>query len=358
MAEIARQPKGTFAISLDFELIWGTLDLFGTSGFGKDCMAERDQVIDRLLELFVDFEVPATWCTIGHLFLDRCQPQDGVKHPEIVRPSHKWYPHDWFAHDPCGTEDSQPLFYGRSLISKIRSCPVPQEIGSHSFSHIIFGDEGCSRQAAESDLAACVQAAGEVGLRLRSFVFPRNEPGHIDLLADHGFICYRGPEPNDWISPKWPSMVGRLARLAEVILASTPPVVAPVREDRIINIPGSMIYFPSHGLRRHIPMSLRVKRAVKGLNEAAAQKRIFHLWFHPTNMAGNQSTMGAMFDGLRRILQHAAALRDRGVIDFLSMVQIAEAAMNPAPLLGDRAQVAVQSEHSVVDARAAVPIGD
>src|SRR5690348_14395079 len=108
-------PRGVFTISLDFELIWGTLDHSGPEGFRRDCEAEREIVV-RLLDLLVEFDVSATWCILGHLFLDHCAAQDGVKHPEIVRPTHSWCPGDWFAHDPCGTEESAPTFYGRSLV--------------------------------------------------------------------------------------------------------------------------------------------------------------------------------------------------------------------------------------------------
>ena len=51
-----------------------------------------------------------------------------------------WERGDWFEHDPCTTETLAPTFFGRSLVEKIRACPTPQEIGSHSFSHVIFGD--------------------------------------------------------------------------------------------------------------------------------------------------------------------------------------------------------------------------
>jgi peptidoglycan/xylan/chitin deacetylase (PgdA/CDA1 family) len=316
---------GIFTISLDFELIWGTLDLFGPEGFRGDCEIERSAVIDRLLELFIEFDVPATWCILGHLFLDHCDVVDGVKHPEIVRAEHQWCANDWFEHDPCGAEESAPLFLGKSLIEKIRSCSVPQEIGSHSFSHVIFGDRGCSRDAAQSELAACVKLAEESGIQLRSFAFPRNQIGHLDLLAKYGFACYRGPEPNWYQSPRWPAAVRRLSHLGEVITAAEPPVVEPEdRGDGLVNIPGSMIYFPRHGLRRYLPMYLRVRRAVKGLRAAARRGRIFHLWFHPTNLAGDQQTMDAMFGGLRRILEYASRMREKGQLEILTMGGIAE----------------------------------
>jgi hypothetical protein len=59
-----------------------------------------------------------------------------------------------------------------------------------------------------------------------------------------------------------------------------------------------------------------VARAVKGLDAAAEQRRIFHLWFHPTNLA---IEMDAMFDGLRQILGRAAALRRAGDLSIKPM---------------------------------------
>ncbi len=254
---------GVFTISLDFELIWGTLDLFGPERFRKACAAERN-LIDRLLALFAEFGISATWCTLGHLFLDCCGHDNDGKHPEIVRPRHAWCEGDWFEHDPGGTEETAPLFLGRSLLEKIRACPVSQEIGSHSFSHVIFGDAGCSRETARSEIAECVRLAQEQGIELRSFAFPRNQVGHLDVLKEYGFTCFRGPEPVWYEKRRYPELVKRLARLWELLSIATPPTLLPVESAKgLWNIPGSMIYFPMHGFRRLLPLSWRVKRCAQ-----------------------------------------------------------------------------------------------
>jgi hypothetical protein len=41
----------------------------------------------------------------------------------------------------------------------------------------------------------CVRLADEASLALRSFAFPGNRVGHLDVLREFGFTCYRGPEP-------------------------------------------------------------------------------------------------------------------------------------------------------------------
>jgi peptidoglycan/xylan/chitin deacetylase (PgdA/CDA1 family) len=311
-----------FTLSLDFELIWGTLDRGGLERFRHACEVEREVVIDRLLALLAEFDISATWCIVGHLFLSSCSRVDRMKHPEIVRPTHSWSEGDWFSHDPCGTEASDPIFYGASLIEKILACPVPQEIGCHSFSHVIFGDEGCSRETAVSELAECVRLARDWGVELRSLAFPRNSVGHLDVLREHGIKCYRGPEPVWWERPTVPSTAKRGGHLLDVLTARRPPVMLPQRVgDELWNIPGSMMLFPMHGRRRHIPASLRVRRAMKGLERAAQERRIFHLWFHPTNLADETARM---FEALNTIFEHVKALRSTGELAVAPMASLPE----------------------------------
>jgi hypothetical protein len=317
--------RGVFTLSLDFELIWGTRDIAGLT-FAPQCEIERAVVIDRLLDLLHRYEVRATWCTLGHLFLHSCTHEVGGKHPDIVRPAHAWCDGDWFETDPCSDEASDGIWYARSLIQRIRQCPTAQEIGSHTFSHVIFGDPGCSREAARSELQKCVEVARDFDpdLDLVSLAFPRNAVGHLDVVRDVGFRCYRGPEPHWYARPRVPPALRRAAHLFDVLLARTPPVVEVVeRLPGLWDIPGSMIFFPSHGLRGHLPMAQRVRRARRGLRRAAHERRIFHLWLHPTNLVDD---MEGMFAGLEAVLRDAAQRRSAGTLDIASM-----ASLLPAP---------------------------
>ena len=313
--------RGAFVLSLDFELIWGTLDKRGPEGFRRACERERSEVFGAFLSLLEEFEIPATWCVLGHLMLDSCVPVNGRKHPEIVRPTHAWQQGDWFAHDPSSDEDRAPIFYGRSLVERLLEARVAQEIGCHSFSHVIFGDPGCSRETAESEVRACVQAAGELGITPRSFAFPRNRVGHLDVLRQYGFTCFRGPEPTWYMGGgRAPGRLRRAAHLADVVVARRPPVVVPELTQGLINIPASMMFFPAHGVRRHIPVSRRVRRALKGVERAAREQRIMHLWFHPTNLADETD---AMLAGLRSVFAEVARRRERGELDVLPMGELA-----------------------------------
>jgi hypothetical protein len=317
--------RGAFVLSLDFELIWGTVDAFGPEAFRAACERERDHVFGRLVDLLDQYEIRATWCVLGHIMLGSCAPVNGRKHPEIVRPRHAWHPQDWFRHDPCGDERTDPIFYGRSLVQRLLVSPTPQEIGGHGFSHVVLGDPGCSRETAESELRASAEAARELGVTLRSFAFPRNRVGHLDVLREYGFTCFRGPEPT-WHGGGTGGLTGahrRAGHLLDVVTARRPPVGVPEMAQGLVNIPASMAYFPMHGSRRHIPISRRVARILKGVESARRKKRVFHLWFHPTNLADHTDTM---LRGLESVFESVADRRERGEIEVLPMGELADRA--------------------------------
>lgn len=309
---------GSFVLSIDTELAWGCMDIGGIEYFRRDYEKTRE-IIDRLLDLLVEYEISAVWAIVGHLFLDGCRPVNGIKHPEITRANHSWWKQDWFSLDPATDIETDPLWYGRDIVTKIKNCPVPQEIASHSFSHVIFGDPGCSREAARSEVKRCVELALEMGITLSSFVFPRNSPGHLEVLAEQGFTCFRGEDPC-WYGPL-PRPVRKIAHVLDQFFAVQPPVVEPkIVDSGLVCLPGSQIYIPAHGFRRLIPVASRVKKAAKGLEKAVKEGKTFHLWFHPFNLARRTD---ALFIGLEGIFRKVTELRAGGTLVIRTMRETA-----------------------------------
>jgi hypothetical protein len=141
---------------------------------------------------------------------------------------------------------------------------------------VIFGDNGCSRETARSEVTACLELAREFGITMRSFAFPRDQVGHLDVLREHGFTCYRGAEPalvREIVFAKAGKATG--APVGRADCGPTPYGIARVDCGRNLEHPGIDDYFPMHGLRRFIPLSRRVKRVVKGLDAAARQNESF-----------------------------------------------------------------------------------
>lgn len=310
--------RGAFAISIDTELAWGSFDR-------PDRMARFDlerrsrEVVHALLELFAAYDISATWALVGHLFLNSCERDGDRVHPELPRPTYAWYPEDWYSRDPGGTADLDSLWLAPDLVGAIAAARPEQEIGCHSFSHLVYGDPGCPKEVAEADLRACVSAASANGLRLTSFVYPRNVVGHVELLAKHGFECYRGQDPA-WFTRLPGRHFRRLGHYLDDMLALPPPTVVPRLEHGVWNIAGSMLFQGSDGLRRLIPDRARTRRCLAGIRRAAERRQIFHLWFHPVNFS---TRTAAMLRAFEPVLAAVAEARAAGSLDVRTMTGLA-----------------------------------
>jgi peptidoglycan/xylan/chitin deacetylase (PgdA/CDA1 family) len=310
---------GVLAVSIDVELAWGVFDLPDYGEF-VPAIAQTRAIVADLLVLFRRHDVRATWAIVGHLFLEECHRVDGTIHPEVIRPRHPWFPHDWFRDDPGVNRSAAPLWYGADLVSAIQQATPAQEIGLHSYCHMLYGDPGCSREAAASDLGEARRAAQAFGIEPVSFVFPRDLPGHLDLLAVHGFLCYRG-QPSWWFRRLPTRLLIQSGHLVDDLLGLAPPtVMARVEDSGLVNIPGSMLFRHAKGIRRMIPVASRIRKARAGIRRAIQRQEIFHLHFHPWNFGWNR---GRLMGALSRILEGAVRERDAGRLDILTMGEVA-----------------------------------
>ena len=299
--------NGTFTLSLDTELIWGVVH-WARKEHEQSVLKARE-IISELLELMDKYHIPATWAVVGHLFLDKCEIRGGRKHADMPRPNYSWLKEDWYDVDPATNLKADPLFYGKDIVEKIISTKTKHEIGCHGFSHIIFDERGCSAEVADAELKKCRQLAQSFGITLSSMVFPQNSIGHLKILKENGFKCYRGPEPL-WYE-KYPKLVRKAVHPIDVALAVKPPVVEPIQAlPGLWNIPGSMLYLSCDGIRGMVPVSARVAKAKKGIDLALQEKKIFHLWFHPFNIASN---MQQMLAGIEEIFSYAERKKSEGL---------------------------------------------
>ncbi len=161
--------NGTFILSLDTEIAWGTdpeyLPVYA------QCFDNYRVILPRLVALLDRYEIPATWAVVGHLFL---KPDD----PRSIKKS----------------ADKPDWYHGADVIEAIRSAKVRHEIGTHTFSHIYTEDATTTREVWNRELQTCVDLHREHGLPLKSLVYPRNQVAFVESLPDYGIIAYRGIE--------------------------------------------------------------------------------------------------------------------------------------------------------------------
>ncbi len=317
---------GALVISLDFELHWGVRDKCAPDGPYRDNLLGARKAIPQILDLFEEFEVAATWATVGFLFAESRHERE--KFAPAVRPQYTDSRLDAYSEPTGEGEDDDPLHYGLSLIEEIRS-RERQEIATHTFSHYYCLEPGETREAFAADLRSAAAIAQRRGIGLRSIVFPRNQlrPGYEELLREAGIVCYRGNEPNWMYRPRprgQETLAVRAPRLLDHYVSLSGPKV--VRWDEIVqpnglcNVRSSMFLRPYSAQRKSLE-SARLRRIAGGIRAAAEQRGIFHLWWHPHNF-GAQTDQNLQF--LRSVLEVFSGCRRTHGMQSLSMAGVTD----------------------------------
>ena len=321
---------GALVLSLDFELAWGLRDQRARDANPSERLLGARRAVPRMLELFEEFEVAATWATVGFLFAGS---RDELMHfAPSVRPAYtnpRLSPYD----EPLGQrEEDDPYHFAASLVRQIARTPR-QEIATHTFSHYYCSETGQTRETFHADIAAACAIAASHGVTLRSIVFPRNQhnPDYDDVLLEHGFRTFRGnPLSRSWeFSDFEESRRGwkRLSRLTDAYLGggrwNTTEWAEMRQASGLSDVRASAMLRPYSPLLRRAER-VRLERLRRGLKVAARQGRILHLWWHPHNFGVNEEENLAF---LRRVLVEFAKCRDRWGMRSLNMVE-ADAFLN------------------------------
>jgi peptidoglycan/xylan/chitin deacetylase (PgdA/CDA1 family) len=149
--------KAMFIISIDVDV--GSRQL-GIINRGKNdanvnnCISEyqvgklEETAFPSFVETFNDFEIPVTFAIRGQL-----------------------------------TEVND------SILELLLKSSIKHDIGAHGYYHKKFTN--LSRNEAENELNMISSGMKKFGIIPRSFVFPKNNVAHLDLLEKYGYKCYR-----------------------------------------------------------------------------------------------------------------------------------------------------------------------
>jgi len=318
---------GALVISLDFELHWGVRDTKPVNGSYKANLEGEWEVVPRILETFREFEVAATWATVGFLFADSREQIES--HSPTLKPNYRnkrLYPYE---EDVGFSEDDDPFHYAPSLIERIKQCPR-QEIGSHTFSHYYCCEPGQNSATFHQDLQSAIEIAREKDIEMKSIVFPRNQHNeHYErILHDEGIICFRGNQ-DSWMydpastaaSKRLPRRLGRLTdhyfNVAGYHTTKWNEIVQ--GGSFLCNIPASFIVRPFSPRLKKFDV-LRLRRIEQSMRHAATNKEVVHLWWHPHDF-GIHIDENIAF--LRRVLTSYQGLHQTHGLRSLSMIDVA-----------------------------------
>lgn len=318
--------KGAFVCSIDTELAWGYAHLH-TDPTEYEHWASYGRVresVERLIALMDEYEIRATWAVVGRLMVDPRDASAVSAYPENPQPAKEFLTENRFA-----DRDFLDRWYAPELLEKIRNAKSSHEIGSHTFSHLIEGEDGYSEDLIEQDLAAANKHANQLGIQLKSLIFPKNRVAYTDTVARQGFTSYRSVPANR--GANLPSFPRRVVQKLDAYLPVPPTVTYPRWDGNMWELPASYYHRHVGGWARWQSTYVRSAKLKAGVKQAASKNALFHVWFHPYDIASDP-------DRLLRPLEKAFAevrrLRDKGEIENVTMGELSEQLAQKQPVSG------------------------
>jgi peptidoglycan/xylan/chitin deacetylase (PgdA/CDA1 family) len=304
---------GYFLLSFDAELAWGYHDCFDPTLFSPDGQRER-RAVDSLLSLLEEFQIPATWAFVGHLFYEQCENC-------VICPVLEWQgKHATFE---SIYDTAHPLWYGADIIDRVLQSTLRHEIGFHGYTHRVF-DAALTEAGARTEIEEWLRIAARKQIVPQTVIFPRNQIGYLDLFRAYGFSSFRGEEPQPALTSL--PILGRFFRRYYYELAAlwVPPVFDPhIDPSGLVNLPSSRWLF---GFNRTLELlldganlhTLRLRQIVTGIKRAAQQGKSIHIWAHPWEFRTQKDV-----DKLRYLLSHVAAEIESGRMQAVTMQELA-----------------------------------
>jgi peptidoglycan/xylan/chitin deacetylase (PgdA/CDA1 family) len=323
---LALVKKGYFVISLDFELHWGVRDKKTIQEYGENILGVR-KAIPGMLDLFDKFDVNVSFATVGLLFHNnKRQLLSNLPQQKVNYKNKQLSPYSGYIDSIGENEREDPYHYADELIRCIQSYNR-HEICCHTFSHYYCLEDGQTAADFEADLKACQKVAAQYGLELKSLVFPRNQynPDYLKICVENGIIAYRG-NPDSWIysakNEEEESLLRRSVRFGDTFLNISGYHTFDTEEisaDLPVNIPASRFLRP-FSKKLSFLESLKINRIKQEMTYAAANQRMYHLWWHPHNFGVHTDENLA---NLQEILQHYNELKIKYSFESITMKDLA-----------------------------------
>lgn len=318
---------GYFIFSLDTELATGRFDQDKDrkKRFSIDGIRER-QSINRLIDLFEEYNIVGTWAIVGHLLYDRCEYCE-------VCPMMDWKGRYSSFEEVYGTNN--PLWYGSDIIESLHTRGPRQEIAFHGYSHKIFDENQMSVQEAEIEAQEWLRVAKRKGVVPHAVAFPRQVVGHLDILRKAGFTCYRCEPKRPWLIRN--KFFGRYAKAIDQVLglSNIPIYNLENNEDHgMVTLFSSQNFFD---LNRRFELfldslnfhNLRFRRMIRGIKAAVQEKKMIHIWAHPCYFRTEKD-----FIKLRHVFAAVSQEIKMGRMRSVGMTEMARTiiAKHPAPV--------------------------
>jgi hypothetical protein len=202
--------------------------------------------------------------------------------------------------------------FAKDLIQQIQKTPY-QEIGTHTYSHYYCLEEGQTLASFKADLEKSIELAKQMGIDLKSLVFPRNQ-----FNEDYLKVCYElGIEnvrsnPTDWYwkNTQNDNLKNKLFRTGDAYLGTNNKsyklIDLNVEKGKPLAQKASRLLRPYS--TNKLLNGLKLKRIKYEMTSAAKKNEIYHLWWHPHNFGNNPFEN---ISDLKKILIHYIKCKEK-----------------------------------------------
>jgi peptidoglycan/xylan/chitin deacetylase (PgdA/CDA1 family) len=313
--------NGFLVISLDFELLWGVFDKVDhkeKEGYFRNTR----KVIPEILNLFSEYEIHATWATVGMLFNKNWE--EWRKNTPENLPSYKNNVLSAYNYgDSINSSETEFLCFARDLIQQIQNTPG-QEIGTHTYSHYYCLEEGQTLASFKADLEKSIELAKQMGIELKSLVFPRNQfnEDYLKVCYDLGIENVRS-NPTDWYwkDTQNDTLQNKIFRTGDAYLGfnnkSYKLTALNVEKGKPLSQKASRLLRPYS--TNKLLNELKLKRIKSEMTFAAKNNEIYHLWWHPHNFGNNPDENIA---DLKEILNHYSGCNQKYGFQSVTMNEV------------------------------------
>jgi peptidoglycan/xylan/chitin deacetylase (PgdA/CDA1 family) len=286
--------------------MWGMRDKNAIETYGKNIIGVH-QVIPKLLEVFRQYNVRATFASVGFILFE--SKEELVKYLPEHKPEYtnvNFSPYDYI--NNIGIDFTHDRYHYAPMLVKNIQKHTEHEIGTHTFSHYYCLEEGQTIKDFEDDLKCAVKIANSRQINVSALVFPRNQfnDDYLQVCKNLGIICYRGNQFS-WIytarNGKEETLLRRGLRLIDAyinISGNNCYSDGYLKSKFPVDIPASRFLRPYSKTLKYFDW-LRLRRIKSEMTYAAKKNRTYHLWWHPHNFGINQDENFAF---LNKILTH------------------------------------------------------
>jgi len=266
-------------VSVDFERRWGLHHRLGLDFAAyREHLENVQPVVVSLLQLLTARHIRATWAAVGAL---ACRDWTEYFARAPLAPK---YENSTLAISPRYAELDRDghLHFAPELLRLVYTSHG-QELGTHTFSHILMREPGVTADDVRADLGAVARLWRErFGAPPISLVFPRNQVAFLPVIRSCGIRIWRGNEAGGHYDCNESSTNRPIARARRLLDAINPFA----RHASVVE--GDMTR-ASVFLRTNLPGPAWALHCARIRNELDSLRppQVFHIWWHDHNLGAD-----------------------------------------------------------------------